>query len=127
MLPVALVRLADATSTNTLDGLAEPYLRILKGDEVERHFAHLRLLTNEVDLKLVFRVADDKPYNSKKLALRVGWRDENDHHIDSDISLGKVAITNRAGPTKVTWNTNFVRSLKESLGGGSSIQKRSDQ
>jgi len=117
----------DHARTNTLDGFAEPYLRTLTGDEVERHFAQLRLQTNEVDLKLVFRVSNDKPYNSKKLTLRVAWRDENERHVDSDISLGKLTITNGLSPAKVTWNTNFVRSLKESFGSESPNQERSDR
>jgi hypothetical protein len=118
---------ADHATTNMLDGFAEPYLRTLTGDEVERQFAQLRLRTNVVDLKLVFRVSDDRPCNSKKLVLRVAWRDENDRHVDSDISLGELTITNGAGPAKVTWNTNFVRSLKESFGGESPNQERSDR
>ncbi len=117
----------DHARTNTFDGFAEPYLRTLTDDEVERYFTQLRLQTNEVDLKLVFRVPGDKPHNSKKLSLRVAWRDENNRHVDSDISLGKLTITNGVGPAKVTWNTNFVRSLKESFDGGGANQERSER
>lgn len=107
----------DHKPVGRVEGLAVPHLELVNGRELNKRLAQTRLATNEQNFRFIFRIPEERLVRPNKSELRVVWREGTDRLRSLHVPLASLTISNDANTAKVSWNTNFVNSFKETLGG----------